>query len=397
MGEAEFKLRYRVSWESFNKLLKILEPKLRVDNERQACNSRQGIPVELPTRLAIALRYFAGGDPLDLKLIYGVSKAFVMTCVWRAVDAINGCLDNAHFPLDDPAGLAALEADFAAASRGGFWRGQVGAIDGIHIRMQAPSSSDVNDPLSYHMSRKDIYALLCMAICDANRRFIWADISKAPQTHDSTAWSATELGQRIEKGDLPYPYFINGDAAFTLGPSMLTPSNNDPELDNYDFYQSSNRMAIECAFGILVRRWGVLWRPLRQEFSRRAPLVIALMHLHNFCIDERLASNSCDGEAEGMPDVQAPIAQCQPGRFRRPPKFDKDGRPVQMLDTCRAHDEGAPTRRERQQAGIKVNRRNEMVQAIKDAGYTRVLRCNDDVVRKHKNPKGAQKGAKRKK
>ena len=130
MGEAEFKLRYRVSWESFNKLLKILEPKLRVDNERQACNSRQGIPVELPTRLAIALRYFAGGDPLDLKLIYGVSKAFVMTCVWRAVDAINGCLDNVRFPLDDAAGLAALEADFAAASRGGFWRGQVGAIDG---------------------------------------------------------------------------------------------------------------------------------------------------------------------------------------------------------------------------------------------------------------------------
>ena len=42
---------------------------------------------------------------------------------------------------------------------------------------------------------------------------------------------------------------------------MIVPS-GEAALDNYDFYQSSNRMAIECAFGILVRRWGLLWRPL---------------------------------------------------------------------------------------------------------------------------------------
>ncbi len=58
--------------------------------------------------------------------------------------------------------------------------------------------------------------------------------------------------------------------------------------ERFDFYQSSNRMAIECAFGILIRRWGVLWRKLRQRFDRRAPLIGALMRLHNFCIDERL-------------------------------------------------------------------------------------------------------------
>ena len=58
-------------------------------------------------------------------------------------------------------------------------------------------------------------------------------------------------------------------------------------LTDYDFYQSSNRMPIECSFGILIRRWGVLWRPLTQRFESRAPLIVALMHLHNFCIDER--------------------------------------------------------------------------------------------------------------
>ena len=67
-----------------------------------------------------ALRYFAGGDPQDLKLIYGMSKAQVMLCVWRTVDAINLCLDNINFPIDDVAALQELEADFRA-----LWKNEV--------------------------------------------------------------------------------------------------------------------------------------------------------------------------------------------------------------------------------------------------------------------------------
>ena len=52
-------------------------------------------------RLAIALRYFAGGDPLDLKLIYCISKHTVYRCIWQVVDSINARLDNIKFPIDD--------------------------------------------------------------------------------------------------------------------------------------------------------------------------------------------------------------------------------------------------------------------------------------------------------
>jgi hypothetical protein len=260
LTEGEFKLRYRVTADSFYKLLEILRPMLDVTSQRHAFSSRAGKPIELETRLACALRYFAGGHPLDLKLIYGMSKQQVMNCVWRAVDAINHCLDNMHFPIDDIGKLQELERDFRAGTRGDFWRGQVGAIDGVHFRMKCPSKRAVKDPMRYYVQRKQEYALLAMAICDYHRRFTWVDISHASCTHDSTAWAATELGQRVAQGELPEPFFLNGDAAFPLGPSMITPSTGDPELDNFDFYQSSNRMAIECAFGILVRRWGVLWR-----------------------------------------------------------------------------------------------------------------------------------------
>jgi hypothetical protein len=382
MTESEFKLRYRVGTLSFQRLLHILEPTLAIQNERQALNSRSGKPVELPTRLAVALRYFAGGDPLDLYLIYCITKSTVMECVWRTVDAIHAHLNNMNFPIDDVDQLRDIEAGFRSATRGGFWEGQVGAIDGVHFKMQAPGPKDVEDPMRYHVARKDIYALLAIAICDADRRFLYADISFAPQTHDSTAWGSSELGIRVQNGDLPYPFFLNGDAAFALGPSMITPSNNDPALDAFDFWQSSNRMAIECAFGILVRRWGVLWRPLRQKFARRAPLIGALMRLHNFCIDERLG-NLC---SDDMPDVHAPLAEVQPGRCRRPPKFDKDGRPVDHLDTYQPRQDGAPVRISKSVLASRSARRNELAKAVSDSGYTRVMPM--DLARKRKRPKG---------
>ena len=160
LTEVEFKQRYRLCPLSFDKLLGILEPGLSVQNEKQHLNSRSGQPIEMPVRLAVALRYFAGGDPLDLKLIYCISKVMVYTCIWQVVDAINKHLHNINFPIDDIEELKQIEAGFRAASRGGFWEGQVGAIDGVHFKMRCPSSKDVKDPVRYKVTRKEIYALL---------------------------------------------------------------------------------------------------------------------------------------------------------------------------------------------------------------------------------------------
>ncbi len=178
--------------------------------------------------------------------------------IWTTIDAINVKIP-VEFPLTDVAQLAQLEAEFAARSRRGVWRGQVGAVDGVHFSMLNPGNS-VPNPLRYFVGRKDEYALLCIAVCDADRRILFFDISQAPTTHDSMAWAASSLGQAVQAGLLPHPYFINGDAAFALSNSMIVPS-GEAAYDAFDFEQSSNRMAIECAFGIIFRRWGDLVAP----------------------------------------------------------------------------------------------------------------------------------------
>ena len=60
--------------------------------------------------------------------------------------------------------------------------------------------------------------------------------------------------------------------------------------DAFNFYHSQLRINIECAFGMLVHKWGCLQKPLPCNFSlpKICALVKCLCILHSFCIDERL-------------------------------------------------------------------------------------------------------------
>lgn len=355
--EAEFRKRYRLDHTSFvallNKLRGHFEHKEGTMQAEGAKHAKNGVVIEAETQLAIALRFFAGGDYSDLAIIYHVSGRYVFDCVWRVVDAINAVF-KAEFPIDNLEKLTILEAEFRAASRDGIWKGQVACLDGIHVSTISPSNEDVMDPRRYHVARKDKYALLCMALCDSARRFLWWDMSHSPTTHDSLAFMATPLGVRLANGDLPSDFFINGDAAFTLSNWMITPSGR-PDHDDFDFFQSSNRMHIECAFGVLLHRWGVLWRPLRVAFHRRAPLLSALMHLHNYCIDRKL-------EVDGEVPILNGVGEVQPNRWQRAPVFDREGRPVKHL---------AKVLRGEKQKPDKTERRDALVHAIEKAGLKR--------------------------
>ena len=64
LTEDQFKRRYRLSWPSFCKLLRLLDEDLSVVNPRRAKNGNNGELVANAVKLAMGLRYLAGGDPL---------------------------------------------------------------------------------------------------------------------------------------------------------------------------------------------------------------------------------------------------------------------------------------------------------------------------------------------
>ena len=131
LTEDEFKARYRLGSDSFYTLLDRLEPHLSPASKfhaLQAARGNSGHPVEPAVKLAVCLRFLAGGQVLDLKLIYNLlAKSTVYAYVWEVVDAINKEL-VIEFPIDDRSKLDILEKEFRARSRNQVWAGQVGAI-----------------------------------------------------------------------------------------------------------------------------------------------------------------------------------------------------------------------------------------------------------------------------
>jgi hypothetical protein len=58
--------------------------------------------------------------------------------------------------------------------------------------------------------------------------------------------------------------------------------------DNFNFFASQLRIRIEMAFGLMVKKWGILARPLSIKMIKMKRLMVAIARLHNFCINERL-------------------------------------------------------------------------------------------------------------
>ena len=69
--------------------------------------------------------------------------------------------------------------------------------------------------------------------------------------------------------------------------------------DDYNFFHSHVRIRVECAFGILVSRWGILRSaiPCNITIVRIIALVSCLARLHNFCINEVKRTKELDEDA----------------------------------------------------------------------------------------------------
>ena len=130
MDESFFQRKYRMNKISFFRLLDILSDHLPVTGEKRKRGTVPNGPITKCARLSMALRYCAGGDPLDIADIHGVGQGEVLSSVWGVVDAIHLSPElDIKFPEDHVAQTEVAEG-FKAKSTIGI-NCCVGAIDGI--------------------------------------------------------------------------------------------------------------------------------------------------------------------------------------------------------------------------------------------------------------------------
>ena len=169
----------------------------------------------------------------------------------------------------------------------------VGATDGILIWIHKPSATDLEGikfgPSKFFCGRKKKYGVNMQGVCDADKRFLAVDVRYPGSTSDFFAFEQSDLRKRLEEGLLKNGFCLFGDNAYTNCPYMCVPFSNvrDGAKDAFNFFQSQLRINIECAFGMLVHRFGILRKaiPMNIEVAKTNSLVLALCKLHNFCID----------------------------------------------------------------------------------------------------------------
>jgi hypothetical protein len=167
--------------------------------------------------------------------------------------------------------------------------GCIGALDGMAVRITRPTTKDTAYPQSY-LNRKGFYNMNLQAIADCNRKIVWWNIKTFGSTHDNMAWSVTPLAQDLALVGLPFGLWIAGDDAYAsceylLSPYSIQASREDNSKDNFNFYQSRCRINVECAFGILVEKFGVLRRPQSGRLKHTTKVVSVCIKLHNLGVD----------------------------------------------------------------------------------------------------------------
>ena len=128
-----------------------------------------------------------------------------------------------------------------------------------------------------------------MGTVDYLGRFLDVDIRHPESTSDYLVFATSDLKEKLEtNGFLAEGLEILGDNAYCNSSYMVTPYKSATgSEDDFNFYQSQLRIQVECAFGKLVQRWGILRHLISCNIGleRISSLVMALCRLHNFCIN----------------------------------------------------------------------------------------------------------------
>jgi hypothetical protein len=315
LDEMMFVRQFRVCREDFNTLLHLIEADIEPDHKK-AVNS-SGSPIVTRLSLMITLRILAGASYLDM-VHYHVHVDSVSTIVHRTVDALHKRLDNIQLPQTEIE-CRALAARWEEVQQTNWHHvvtpGTILAGDGYIALIERPTHADLHDrPVLPFMNRKHVWSLLCLAFCNADTRFAVFDIRWPGGVNDNVAYPFTDVYAKAMAGFFPsWATFVLDEAFSCFGGMHMTPHSihqlRSAEATDfrrymkmlaYDYILSSQRITVERSLGMLARRFGILWKPIRMKLARVAKVIRVCAMLHNVCVD-RWVKRGRPTASEGPP------------------------------------------------------------------------------------------------
>lgn len=170
----------------------------------------------------------------------------------------------------------------------------VGAIDGKHIALVNPHGSG-----SMFYNYKGFPSIVLMALSDADSCFTLVDCGQYGRVSDAGVFQNSVIFDLLDRDQLnmpkeyfkistsneQIPFVIVGDEAFPLKTYLMRPFaartlNEDRRI--YNYRHSRARRSVECAFGIMAKKFEVFQRPIRLKPSKAVVVTNASTVLHNY-------------------------------------------------------------------------------------------------------------------
>lgn len=287
LQENSFITEYRMDFDSFDSLVTMIRDSNFLNIHHQnAKNSVRGAGsdmITLESRVGAALIVLGGGRITEAMRTHGISSSQAYCNLRRVVRVINRLPALAITCSNDVEALEKRASRFEERSSHDMFQFCSGAIDGLAIKIEAPKK--VLNQTQYYSGGKQMYCLNVQAVCDADGRVIAFSCKHAGSTNDAMAFQTSDIISLCQAQ--PFPYHWVGDLAYPLLPTLMTPfagSQLPQDKDSFNFYLSQIRITIERVFGMIVKRWGILWKPLRFGLSFAVEVVHACMRLHSYCL-----------------------------------------------------------------------------------------------------------------
>jgi hypothetical protein len=221
--------------------------------------------------------------------------------IWRVIHAIGRAPELAVVFPQSVQECVAAAAGFKEISTGGVIDTCVCAVDGYHLAIRTPSKKEGKNVRSFYSGHYKSNGVNVQGACDHLCRFVFLGVAGPGSMPDRDAIQEVGLSALIEKFE---GYFCaNADCAYTASmhvvPVFGGAQARIKENDNCNFYLSQCRIRIEMAFGMMVQKFGILRSPLQCSLYKVKELVAAIARLHNFCINERIATPGYVGPTVG--------------------------------------------------------------------------------------------------
>ena len=249
---------------------------------RTHSGGRQQLSIE--KKILIAIRYLSSQETIsELADRFGVTVDSVMTARRQTCAGLRSLKNNIlKWPSDDEKHQLASEFD----SQGTYsFPGIIGAIDGTHISIEAPS----DNPNAY-FNRKRFHSVILQGVASYDLKFTNVYVGWPGRVHDAKVLKHSSLWESGYAKCNFGRYHLIGDAAYPVRKWLMTPfrdtGNLTAQQNLFNRSLSSKRQCIERAFGLLKGRFRRLKHINIKSLEETNELVLATCVLHNICIDE---------------------------------------------------------------------------------------------------------------